>query len=236
MAPTDDDFYNDTIKKYGPIAHSVLATSASIEKWRSDFPELLLKWWAEEGWGSLSNGQYWLCDPDQLRPVMEEVFEGDPEYTPDDLIPFGYNALGMIDVFMGQGRTMTINLPFGSIRWRDQSLNTRGERNSEFQVLIRRIRSGAHRLDWNDENGIQIFPWVLKNLGPLAPGEIYGFVPAYSMTQRYPVENLQKQPLVEHLVFLASLQKPTLYDYEKPEGGQGGFGTLVPRRTVGSQP
>lgn len=50
-----------------------------------------------------------------------------------------------------------------------------------------------------------------------------------------PVENLQIVPLVGHLVLLASLKPPTLYDYERPDGGQSGFGTLVPKRVVGPQ-
>lgn len=52
---------------------------------------------------------------------MEQVFAGDPKYSTDDLILFGYNALGMIDVFMGRSSTMTVNLVFGTVIWRDQS-------------------------------------------------------------------------------------------------------------------
>lgn len=234
--PTEQEWIDDTLQKYGPMENAVYPSADEHAKWQGRLPERLLRFWQDHGWGSLSKGQYWVCNPDQLRPVIEELFTDDPEFDLDDMIPFGYNAIGMIDVYFGAGRTMTINLPFGSVTWRDQSTNSAtGKPNSEFMVIFRRIRSGAHILDWNDERGTPIFPWALENLGELTSGEIYGFIPAYAMGQRFPVENLQKVPLVEHLVFLASLQRPTLYDYVRPEGGQGGFGTLVPRRLVGPQ-
>ncbi|QFQ88590.1 DUF1851 domain-containing protein [Paracoccus kondratievae] len=232
---SEQDYFDALIRKYAPVAHSY-PTEAQVEKWRGRLPDFLLRWWTEQGWGSLSKGQYWVCDPDFLRPVMDEVFAGDPEYNVDDLIPFGYNALGMIDVFMGAGRTMTINLAFGTVTWRDQSSpDYRGSR-PDFKPIYFQIDDGAYRLDWNDEDMIPLFPWALENLGELAPGEIYGFVPAYSASGDYPVRNLQRLPLIEHLVMLASLSPPTLYDYVQPEGEQGGFGTLVPRRKVGRQP
>lgn len=102
--------------------------------------------------------------------------------------------------------------------------------------IYSRISGGAHRLDWKDEDGIQIFPWALEHLGALEPYQIYGFAPAYSVTGNYPVRNLQKLPVVEHLIMLASLSQPTLYNYVKPEGAQGGFGSLVPVRKIGRQP
>ncbi|MFP7675741.1 GAD-like domain-containing protein [Marivita sp. S0852] len=235
-APTEQEWIDDTLQKYGPITDASYPSELELTKWQERLPDRLLQFWREYGWGAFSEGQFWTCNPEQLHAVIEEVFTGDPEFHPSDLIPIGYNALGMIVVYLGDGRTMTVDLPFGTVIWRDQSINSAtGKPNSEFMVIFRKIRSGAHRLDWTDEDGTQIFPWALKNLGPLARGEIYGFVPAYSMAQRYPVENLQKLPIVEHLVFLASLQKPTLYDYEKPETGEGGFGTLVPKRLVGPQ-
>ncbi|WP_288947778.1 GAD-like domain-containing protein [uncultured Paracoccus sp.] len=230
---TDLDAYNDLVQSFGPPAHRRFPAEEQLAHWRPRVPELLLRYWAEEGWGSLSKGQYWVCDPDYLRPVLEEVFAGDPEYNVDDLIPFGYNALGMIDAAMGEGRSMTIDLGFGTVTWRGPQAEFP---QSEFMgVYYSRISTGAHRLDWNDEDGIPLFPWALENLGELAPGEIYGFVPAYSASGDYPVRNLQKLPLIEHLVMLASLSPPTLYDYVQPEGEQGGFGTLVPIRKVGQQ-
>ena len=180
---TDLDFYDAWVQFYGLPEHRTHPTEAQLSRWRGRLPDLLLRHWAERGWGSHGDGQYWLCDPDLLRPVMEEVFAGDPQHSPDDLIPLGYNALGMIDVFMGQGRTMTVDLVFGTVRWRDQSMGEDGAPRSDYRVLYGPLSLGAERLNRQDENGRPIFPWALENLGPLDPGEIYGFVPAYGASQ-----------------------------------------------------
>ena len=230
----DQDFYDDLVQSFGPPQHVTYPTQEHLDYWEGRVPPLILQYWQEEGWGSLSKGQYWTCDPEFLRPVMEQVFAGDPQYSAEDLIPFGYNALGMIDVAMGQGRSMTIDLVFGTVTWRAPDAKFP---ESEFLgVYYSRINGGAYRLDWNDEDGIPLFPWALENLGELGHGEIYGFTPAYSVSGDYPVRNLSKQPIIEHLVMLASLSPPTLYDYVAPEGEEGGFGALVPVRKVGAQP
>lgn len=114
---TEQDYYDDLVQSFEPTIFPTYPSQDQLAYWRKRLPDFLLRYWSEQGWGSLSNGQYWVCDPDQFCPVMEEVFAGDPEYHADDLIPFGYNALGMIDVLMGQGRTMTIDLMFGTVTW-----------------------------------------------------------------------------------------------------------------------
>lgn len=77
-------------------------------------------------------------------------------------------------------------------------------------------------------------PQARNALGPLAWGEIYGFVPALSLGGRNSIRYLQKMQMVEHLVFLASMEPPTLYEYQPPSEGQAGFGTVTPRRQIGT--
>lgn len=88
---------------------------------------------------------------------------------------------------------------------------------------------------WEDENKKNLMPRALEILGRLNVGEIYGFVPALSLGGSNAIQHLQKMPVVEHLVFLASLEPPTLYDYTPPADGEGGFGTVIPRRKIGSR-
>lgn len=80
-----------------------------------------------------------------------------------------------------------------------------------------------------------MMPQALETLGSLTWGQIYGFAPALSLGGRNILKNLQKMPLVEHLVFLASMELPTYYDYTPPDEGESGFGTVTPRRTIGPQ-
>ena len=233
---TDLDWYDDLVAEFGPVTAPRFPTEKDLQKWRGRLPDLLLRFWQEQGWGGNHDGKYWVCNPDVLRPVIDEVFAGDPEFEPSDLIPIGYNAFGVIDIFMGRGRTMSLDLPYAISSWRDDSFNTyTGKPESDFSCLYSRISLGAFRIDRNAETGAPMFPWAVEKLGPLGPNEIYGLVPAYAMTQRIPLENLRKLPVVEHLVFLAGLQAPTLYQYSLPTGDQGGFGSLTPLRRLGPQ-
>lgn len=136
---TDEELYDELIQAVGKPAHTTYPTDAQLDKWRGRLPDLLLRYWQEQGWGSLGEGKYWVCDPDQLRPVMEEVFQEDPEFKPDDLIPIGYNALGMIDVYMGAKRTMSVDLVFGTVTWRDESLASEDVPASEFLGCVNTI-------------------------------------------------------------------------------------------------
>ena len=234
---TDEDFYTWLVEDNQTHGPRIYPTEAQLAKWRPRLPKLLLRYWETVGWGGFSRGKYWVCDPDYLRPVMEAVFEGDPDYAPDDLIPLGYNALGVIDVFMGQGRTMTVDLTDGFVTWRDESKLDDGRALSDYFVIDGRLSEGMYangelRLD---SDGVDLFLPAVEQLGELQPGEIYGYFPALALGGANRVESLQKVPLIEHLLFLLELKTPTLYDYVRPDGEDGGFGTLIPRRMVGPQ-
>lgn len=68
-----------------------------------------------QGRGALANHHYLACDPNQLQPVVEVVFAGGFGYHAGGLNPFGCNAIGMIEVFMGHDRVMIINLVFEAV-------------------------------------------------------------------------------------------------------------------------
>lgn len=146
---SSQELYDALVIKYAPPVFQTYPTQDQLNRWSGHLSDYLLRWWSEQGWGPLANGQYWVCSPDQLRPVLEEVFAGDPQYHANDLIPFGYNALGMIDVFMGEGRTMTIDLVFGTVIWRDHTGTPSEEEKPDFMAIYFRINGGAHRLIGN---------------------------------------------------------------------------------------
>lgn len=122
---------------------------------------------------------------------MEEVFHGDPEFSAGELIPFDCNAPGMIDVWTGAARRMSLDLVFGTATLRDKSSAATGREISELQIIYGAIAGGACKMDWKDEDGAPLFDHALKRLGALGEGEIYGFAPACAAGGRYPAANLQ---------------------------------------------
>ncbi|MDR9819165.1 GAD-like domain-containing protein [Rhizobium hidalgonense] len=76
-------------------------SGAEIEAYRGKLPDFLLRFWADHGWCSWSNGQHWLCDPSLPKPVLDYVSCGDPELDPAKMYAFGYTAFGEIDIWNG---------------------------------------------------------------------------------------------------------------------------------------
>ncbi|PDT16589.1 hypothetical protein CO670_11510 [Rhizobium sp. J15] len=212
-------------------------SGAEIEAYRGKLPDFLLRFWADHGWCSWSNGQYWLCDPSLPKPVLDYVFRGDPELDPEKMYAFGYTAFGEIDIWYGDAM-IRLHLLMNKVSVDPREYDEENQREWTDEVMLGLCFSGRFSSatpPWEDENRKNMMPRALETLGPLTWGEIYGFAPALNLGGRNILKNLQKMPLVEHLVFLASMEPPTYYDYAPPAEGEGGFGTVTPRRTIGPQ-
>jgi hypothetical protein len=212
-------------------------SEADIEAYRGKLPDYLLRFWSNHGWCSWSDCQYWLCYPALPKPVLDYVFRGDPEFDPDRMYAIGFTAFGAIDIWYGDAM-IRLNLPRDSVSLDRRSFDEEHQREWTDEVMIGLGLSG--RLSpatppWEDENYKNMMPKAREVLGPLSWGEIYGFVPALSLGGRNTIQHVQKLRMVEHLVFLASMTPPTLYDYTPPVGGQGGFGDVTPVRRIGPQ-
>jgi hypothetical protein len=231
------DWFKEILQEDGPIEKVVRPDHATIKAYRGKLPDYLLQFWADHGWCSWSNGQYWLCDPALARPVLDYVFRGDPDLDPDRMIAYGYTAFGDIDIWYGDA-TIRLNLPMNKVRVEPREFDEEHQRYWTDEIIVGMRLSGrvaAVMAPWEDENLKNMMPQALERLGRLEWGEIYGFVPALSLGGRNTVDHLRKMPLVEHLVFLAAMEPPTLYDYTPPADGEGGFGTVTPRRKIGAQ-
>lgn len=218
-------------------ADVIRPSAEEIERYRGRLPDMLLAFWAEHGWCSWSQGQYWVCDPARVQPVIEHVFKGDPELDPSRMTGFGYTAFGEVDIWHGDS-TIRLDLLMNKVRIDAPEIDERSGRRWTDEVLmgLRLTNRLAPAIPpWEDAKQRNMMPQALERLGRLGWGEIYGFVPALSLGGTNSVAKLHKQPLVEHLVLLAAVEPPILYDYEPPADGQGGFGTVTPGRRIGSQ-
>nr|WP_210304844.1 GAD-like domain-containing protein [Rhizobium sp. BK212] len=219
------------------IDNVIRPSAADVEAYRGKLPDFLLRFWTDHGWCSWSDGQYWLCNPSLPKPVLDYVFRGDPELDPKEMYAFGYTAFGEIDIWYGDAM-IRLNLPRGEVAVDNRGYNEEYQRRWTDEVMLGLCFSGRFAPvtpPWEDENQKNMMPQALETLGPLAWGQIYGFAPAVSLGGRKILKNLQKMPLVEHLVFLASMEPPTYYDYTPPARGERGLGTVTPRRTIGPQ-
>ncbi|GGD86855.1 hypothetical protein CO662_15720 [Rhizobium anhuiense] len=227
----------DEFRSAYKIDNVIRPSAADVEAYRGKLPDFLLRFWTDHGWCSWSDGQYWLCNTSLPKPVLDYVFRGDPELDPKEMYAFGYTAFGEIDIWYGDAM-IRLNLPRGEVAVDNRGYNEEYQRRWTDEVMLGLCFSGRFAPvtpPWEDENQKNMMPQALETLGPLAWGQIYGFAPALGLGGRNILKNLQKMPLVEHLVFLASMEPPTYYDYTPPARGERGLGTVTPRRTIGPQ-
>jgi hypothetical protein len=204
--PIDDDFdyfYND--EGFGPAVHTQPASSEKIAKYKGKLPDQLLKYWELYGFSGYGKGLFWLVDPDEYEPALE-AWIGDTDFMEtDEHYVIARNAFGKLFLWGKKtGQNLTINSPWAMIFPRDNSeiLNRRG---ADFLVQSFISARQKSRLDFEDHLEKPLFERALKALGPLAPDEMYGFVPALALGGKADLKFLQKVKAVEHLVVLAQL-------------------------------
>jgi len=72
-----------------------------------------------------------------------------------------------------------------------------------------------------------------KRLGPLAPGEVYGFFPALQLGGAYTIESLRRVKAPEHFALLAQLAPMNLIELTPPEPPRFPYGRHVIIRPIG---
>lgn len=219
------------------INHVEKPSAEIVAHYKERLPDILIRFWVEKGWCSWSQGQYWICDPSLLQPVIDYVFQGDSELDPARMIAFGYNAFGNVDIWYDDA-TIRLNLPNGMVRVEPREYDESEKREWTDDVMIGLKLSfnvSPHLAPWEDEKYNNMMPQALKAIGELESGEIYGFVPALSVGGRNNVKQLQRVKIREHLVLLASLDSPTLYDYAPPKEGDRTLGEVISLRKIGAR-
>ncbi len=229
------DLFAAIVDQFGPPAGAVKATPKEIDRYRDRLPSALLDFWVQHGWGSWKDGRTWLCDPALLEPIVRAIFEGDAELAPDDITAIAYNAFGEVLFWHRTRRSITYTAPLGTVTIANPEsyadIETGRPTSQAFTIgadIFGPISSSE--APFVDENGKDLFPRAMRRLGPLAPGEIYGFAPALSMGGAAVIANVVRAPIREHLTMLVAIEPPVLYDYVMTPDS---FGRLDPLRPLG---
>ena len=239
---TEDEWYEITLLKYGAPRHAVVPDKHYAQGYSGRLPDVLLRLWLEQGWGSWNRGKFWLCDPALLQPVIDTVFLGDPEYDSDTMTVFAYDAFGKIYIWLGDRRILRIDWvgnyaivqqydgwnPYANVP-ESESINLIGA----IQVAIYTSSNGIDGATHLGPDGKDMLPAAIARLGELGRDEVYGFFPAIGIGGANDINNLQRVPILEHLMFLASIQTPILRRFEPPADDQPGIGRLIDIRPLG---
>ncbi len=201
-------FYQE--KGFGPAIDSRPVPRAKIEYYQGRLPNKLLEYWDAYGFGGYGNGLIWMTDPDEYADVLSAWLYPTRLHATDKFYVIGRTAFGELIVWGAKtGPSLTIHSVRGMIFPSDKS---RWMSEGKGDLLLGNWIGGMQRslLEQNDEGDKPLFDRALKELGPLAHDEMYGFVPALGMGGPCRLDHLKKVKAVEHLMFLAQLGEPQI--------------------------
>ncbi len=208
------DVFAEIDQLYGEPKHAQRLTLDQVNRFRDVLPTKLLDFWVFHGAGCYLDGKFWLCDPELMNPVMNAIFKNDPGFVVGQLHTFGYSSFGSLFCWQEKKELLWVDFypPTASEENYNENEPTRPElagipRSSPDFIVGIAVLNGIDNDSGSpyDVNDQPLFPQALAKLGPLAPGEIYGFVPALQLGGEMRIENVRKVGVVEHLLLLAQL-------------------------------
>lgn len=202
------DFIAKAVADKGPPKYAQLVSAAEAERYRGRLPDGLIDFWMRYGRGSYNQGHYWLCDPAKFQPVIDTIFNGDPEFAPKDMLIYSYNELGEFNAWHRTKRHVMVDFTFAKVTcappesYIDKKTGLFLPDNLSIGL---EMYYGGYGTGLHDEQGEMLLPQAIERLGELGPGEIYGFVPAIRLGGDYKAHNLQKMDALAHMLFLAQI-------------------------------
>jgi hypothetical protein len=225
-----------TVNAFGEPEHAQRAAPDEAARYADRVPSALLRFWMERGRGAFEQGKFWICDPAPLQPVLDEIFGGDPELDPVDMTVVGYSAFGDLKVWHRRRRTVGIHLLVSHVfvvpesGWHDRKTGLPFSEDFSIGCQLTDFQYGPLH---HDADGVDLLPQAIERQGLLAPGEIYGFVPALQLGGDYSVANLRRVQMVEHLMIVAQVSRFKLVSLTPPEPPAHPYGRNEVVRLIG---
>jgi hypothetical protein len=230
------DLIASFLRKYGEPQHARKVAASEASQYATRLPPGMLRFWVEHGRGSYLGGKFWFCDPFPFQGIVEEIFSGDPEFSPVDITLYSYSAFGNIWLWHRKRRCISVNFLSGYIHCpplsSQRDLATGGLVPEDFTLGGDMDTIATNESEY-DEYGEDLLPQAIDLHGELNDGEIYGFFPPPCFGGDRDVANLRKTPAVEHMTFLAQVCDLQITRLTEPRPGHP-FGEIVPVRRPGT--
>jgi hypothetical protein len=140
-----------------------------------------------------SGGGSQLCDPATFAPLLEELFEGDPEFHAKDLLVYAMGAFGNLHLTDGSMRAISIDVNY---RFFTVQPFEDGGQDADLDFYLARtlLLDFGDLPEWTNDEGNDMFPSAFAKLGQVAQGEI-GLFFALAARGDNIAENLESCPL-----------------------------------------
>ncbi|MGL4810406.1 MAG: GAD-like domain-containing protein [Beijerinckiaceae bacterium] len=207
--------FQEILEKFGPPKPAVMPNADQIAAYRGKLPQPLLDFWTLHGWGIWKKGYFQLCNPADFKGVLDIYLANDPDFPSRNCHVIGYAGFGRLAVWHEKLFECEINAPrsiLTSIYW------GRFDPPTADWIIGSTLYGADDQIhDMRDENGVFMFSRALKKLGPLAPGEVYGFKLAPQLGGKFTLDNLAKKKAVEYFGMLAQMEPLRFMDYSTPQ-------------------
>jgi hypothetical protein len=227
------DLLASMLKELGEPQHASRISAEEAARFAGRVPQALIRFWVEHGRGAYFDGLYWICDPEPFDPVLELIFARDPEFSPSDMTVVAYTALGALKVWHRRRRQMGVDLLVSTVfnppesSW--HSVRTGLPFSEDYSVSV---FVSVDRVEFSQD--LRDFQAAaIARYGALAPGEVYGFVPALQLGGARTVENLQRVRAPEHFHILAQMDRFKLTRLTPPEPPANPYGRVEFVRYIG---
>jgi hypothetical protein len=244
----EKDWFAEIIEKYGELRSVRKVTPQDASQYANKVPYGLIRFWLDHGRGNIGGTEQWICDPAIFTPLIDFLFKDDPEFAPEDLTVFAYDAFGELLLWHKTKRFISIGINTSGVYRVGVMFDPKTGKFSEpdykdwetglpmsedFQ--LGRAMFPPPPPNHRDEEGEDMFPRAVENLGPLEHGQIYGLFPALQFGGSAMVENLRKVGVVEYALIAAQAKRFMLEAMTPPQPPEFPFGYSVPIRPVGKQ-
>lgn len=199
-------FYQD--EGFGPPIFSEKVSEETIKKYQGKLPNQLLEYWKAYGFSGWGNGLFWLVNPEDYQDVLDAWLEHVELSPHEEYFVIARTAFGDLSIWgtiHGQYFTISslMNQIFPSMEVMEKD---------EGDLLIRIFMSSKEKrfIDIKDYKNKPLFDRAIKKYGELNKNEMLGFEPALILGGEAKLENVRKLPIISHLQFLASLDKPRM--------------------------
>lgn len=205
---------SDLFEDNGRYINQRPVAAERIQQYRGKLPEFLLEIWRLHGLGSWAKGLYNLCDPDDFKGLLSQVFHADADLSHQDCHVFAYSAFGELAVWSERHGTVGVALLTARVDCPGLAdPAAKGDPDIRMVNALSLYAEALQALDVSDEDGKPLFARAVKKLGTPEPGQAFGFFPAPAAGGAQDLDHLRLTPALEYFLFLAQLQRFSLVDY-----------------------
>jgi hypothetical protein len=201
------------LQKFGSPTSSKAADSSVLDRYRGKLPDQLLRYWEHYGFSGFRGGLFWIVDPREYEPALDEWLDDTPIVEKDAYHVIARSGFGALMLWGEKtGYRYEIDCPRGWIieREGDQADIGAGDADGAISRFFA-IRKLKH-FDICDEAGNGLFDSLVDKFGPLSADDVFAFEPSLMVGGVPSVENTSKRNVHVHLSLLAQLGQREIVD------------------------